>query len=141
MNRVVEFLERPEYRVFIMSVLAGITWFCWAYWANRHYPEQALWSAFSQAGLNIMTTFLGSSALEILFVRIGHTKVGRLMSVLIVSSVSLATMVIVHIFVGTPNLLLTVLPVYGVAVLYCFSYVQGLHKIKITYGDPQIAVR
>ena len=125
----------------LMSLLAGVTWFCWAYWANRHYPEQALWSAFSQAGLNILTTFLGSSVLEILYVRIGHTKIGRLMCVLMVSSVSLATMVIVHLFVGTPNLLLTVLPVYAVAVLYSFSYVQGLHKIKINYGDPQVAVR
>jgi hypothetical protein len=36
--------------------------------------------------------------------------------------------------------LLTVMPVYAVVVLYCTSYIIGLHKIKRRYETTEVAV-
>ena len=123
-------IQSPRFRVLFGALLSAITWFCWAYWANRQDPDQALVSGLYQGGVNLLTTAFGSAALELLFVRIGATLVGRALCVVIVSSISLSFMIVAHLFAATPNMFLTIAPVYSVVVLYCSSYIFSLHKLK-----------
>ena len=46
------------------AIASALTWFCWAYWANREVPEQALMSGLFQGGVNLLTTAFGSALLE-----------------------------------------------------------------------------
>ena len=133
-------VSSPRFRVLSVALLSAVTWFCWAYWANRADPEQAFTSGLFQGGVNLFTTAVGSSALEALFVRVGDSRFGRLCCVLIVSSCSLLLMLGAHLLAKTPNMLLTVLPVYGVVLAFCSSYIFGLNKIKKQRYDEKVAV-
>lgn len=120
----------PFVRVAFGALLSAITWFGWAWWANRADPSQALLSGVSQGAVSFTTTAIGSTLLEWLFTRMGQSLSGRALSVALVSTLSLAMMLTAHLSAGTPNLLLTILPVFTVVVLYCSSYILGLHKLK-----------
>lgn len=131
----------PRVRVMAAAIASAVTWFCWAYWANREDPNQALLSGLFQGGVNFITTAFGSALLEALYNRIGDHSQGRAMCVVIVSSGSLVMMLCAHWLASTPNILLTVLPVYTVVILYCSSYIFGLHKIKNKYETEEVAVQ
>lgn len=134
-------VSSPRARVIAAAVASAITWFCWAYWANREDPQQALLSGLFQGGVNFLTTAFGSALLEALYNRIGYSVQGRAMCVVVVSSGSLLMMLCAHWLASTPNILLTVLPVYTVVILYCSSYIFGLHKIKNKYETEEVAVQ
>ena len=135
-----QYFSTPRTRVVVAAISSAITWFAWAYWANRHDPHQAIISAFYQGGVNLFTTAVGSTALEWLFKKIGNGVFGRISCVAIVSSCSLCLMLLAHIYAHTPNLLLTILPVYTVVILFCSSYIFGLYKIKTTYENKEVAM-
>lgn len=130
--------DSPHWRVMVAALLSAVTWFAWAYWANRSDSAQALLSGLSQGGVSFVTTSIGSTLLEISFNRMGHRFVGALASVAMVSSLSLGFMVFTHTLAGTPNLLLTIAPVFTVVLLYCSSYVFGLHKIKLQHEPKAV---
>lgn len=127
-------------RVVAVSIASAVTWFLWAYWANREDPSQALTSGLFQGGVNFITTSFGSTGLEVLFTRFGRTLVGKVFSVLVVSSISLALMISAHLMANTPNMVLTILPVYIVVVLFCSSYIFGLSKLQKQYDQNEVAV-
>ncbi|MCG8312931.1 MAG: hypothetical protein MI976_06915 [Pseudomonadales bacterium] len=129
-SRLQAVIQSPKFRVLLGALLSAITWFCWAYWANRQDPDQAWVSGFYQGGVNLFTTAFGSAALELLFVRMGATFAGRALCVAIVSTISLSFMIAAHLIAQTPNMLLTIAPVYSVVVLYCSSYIFSLQKLK-----------
>ncbi|MEZ5504533.1 MAG: hypothetical protein R3F38_00535 [Gammaproteobacteria bacterium] len=127
---MMRFARSPIARVIIAAVLSAITWFAWAWWANRAVPSQALLSGLSQGAVSFTTTAIGSTLLEWFFLRMGHLLVGRVLSVVLVCMLSLALMLTAHLSAGTPNIVLTILPVFTVVVLYCSSYILGLQKLK-----------
>lgn len=133
-------INSPRARVITAAIASAITWFCWAYWANREVPEQALMSGLFQGGVNLLTTAFGSALLEAMFLRLGESNRGLFVAVAFVSSISLCLMLIAHWLASTPNVVLTVLPVYVVVVVYCTSYVIGLRKIKIKYESSDVAM-
>lgn len=137
-SKLVAALGSPRTRVTLAAIASAITWFCWAWWVNRADPEQALMSGLYQGAVNLFTTAVGSSALEALFVLMGTTLAGRAGCVLIVSSGSLSLMLLAHWHAQTPNILLTVLPVYGVVLLFCSSYIMGLGKLKNQYDHQEV---
>ena len=141
LTRYGKLIQSPGFRVAAAAVASAFTWFCWAYWANREVPEQALMSGLFQGGVNLFTTAFGSALLESLFIRLGCSLSGRIWSVAIVSTGSLCMMLVAHWIASTPNVLLTVLPVYAVVILYCSSYIVGLQKIKIQYESNEVAVQ
>lgn len=127
---MMRFARLPIVRVLMAALLSAITWFAWAWWANRAVPSQAWLSGLSQGAVSFTTTAIGSTLLEWFFRRMGHLLVGRIFSVVLVSMLSLALMLTIHLTAGTPNLVLTILPVFTVVVLYCSSYILGLQKLK-----------
>lgn len=114
----------------VAAVLSAATWFAWAFWANRHDIDQAWLSGLSQGGVSFCTTSIGSSLLEWIYRRTGHLLAGRLLAIVVVSGASLAFMLTAHTLAHTPHLFTTIAPVFLVVVLYCASYIAGLHKIK-----------
>lgn len=98
-------------------------------------------SGLFQGGVNLLTTAFGSALLESLFLRLGCSLGGRVCAVAIVSTGSLCMMLAAHWLASTPNVLLTVLPVYAVVILYCSSYIAGLQKIKTKYESIEVAVQ
>ena len=126
-----KFIHSPYWRVLSAAFGSAAIWFAWAYWANRGQPDQALISGLSQGGVSFVTTSIGSFLLELLFARLGSRLLGLAVCVAIVSSLSLSFMVTVHTLAHTPNMLLTILPVFTVVLLYCSSYVFGLRKLKL----------
>lgn len=134
-------VSSPRSRVAAAALASAVTWFCWAYWANRENPDQALLSGLFQGGVNLLTTAFGSALLESLYGRLGQSSFGRALCVVVVSSGSLLMMLCSHWIAATPNILLTVLPVYAVVIIYCSSYIFGLHKIKNTYEAEEVAVQ
>ena len=138
--RLKQWVFSPRMRVAISALLSAITWFCWAYWVNIEDPDQALTSGFSQGAVNLLTTAMGSTALEYLFKYFGGTGKGKLTSIIAVSSCSLVLMLLSHLLAGTPNILLTVLPVYCVVLVYCSAYVLGLDKLKKHHDAPLFSV-
>ncbi|RLU00282.1 hypothetical protein [Ketobacter sp.] len=139
-TRLLPLIRSPRARVITAALASAITWFCWAYWANRELPEQALVSGLFQGGVNLLTTAFGSALLEALFLRFGDSAKGQAGAILLVSSGSLCLMLVAHWLAATPNVLLTVLPVYTVVLIYCTSYVVGLNKIKTKYEAEEVAV-
>ncbi len=139
-NVVKSAVNSPKIRVIAVSILSAITWFLWAYWANREDPSQALTSGLFQGGVNFVTTSFGSTGLEILFARFGQTLLGRVFTVAVVSSVSLSLMIGAHVVANTPNMFLTIFPVYIVVVLFCGSYIIGLSKLQKQYDQEDVAV-
>lgn len=124
-------IQSPLFRVVFAAISSAVTWFAWAYWANRAHGSQALVSGFSQGGVSFITTSIGSFLLETLFVRLGDSRASMAITVAIVSGLSLSFMVTVHTLAHTPNIVLTILPVFCVVLLYCSSYVFGLKKLKL----------
>lgn len=123
-------LKSPHWRVLLAALASAATWFAWACWANWGDSQQALVSGLSQGGVSFITTFVGSFLLETGFVRLGSSPAAMIATVTGVSGLSLTFMVTVHRMAGTPNLLLTILPVFTVVLLYCSSYLIGLKKLK-----------
>ena len=89
-------LNSPRVRVIAAAVASAVTWFCWAYWANREVPEQALLSGLFQGGVNLLTTAFGSALLEAFFARFGDSVKGCVGAVALVSTGSLGLMLLAH---------------------------------------------
>ena len=130
----------PQIRVLLSALMSAATWFCWAYWANHEHPHHALVSGLSQGGVSFTTTFVGTFLLEVLYVRLGSTLWGRASGAAIVSGLSLSFMITVHTLAHTPNMVMTILPVFAVVVVYCGSYIYGLHKIKTQNESDAVEV-
>ena len=139
-DRFGKLINSPRFRVFIAAAASAVTWFCWAYWANREDPDQAFVSGLFQGGVNLLTTAFGSALLEAFFIRFGDSGKGRIAAVALVSTGSLCLMLLAHWIADTPNVMLTVLPVYAVVVVYCITYIIGLHKIKTRYESKEVAI-
>ncbi|CBL44582.1 hypothetical protein HDN1F_09990 [gamma proteobacterium HdN1] len=123
-------IHSAQARILLSALASAFTWFAWAWWANHSHGQQAWLSGLSQGGVSFITTSIGSFLLEVLFVRLGHSIYGMAASVALVSGLSLSFMISVHLMAGTPNLILTILPVFTVVLLYCSSYVFSLKKLK-----------
>lgn len=123
-------LKSPHWRVLLAALSSALTWFAWACWANWGEGYQTLVSGLSQGGVSFTTTFIGSFLLETGFARLGSSLPAMAATVAGVSGLSLACMLTVHRLAGTPNMLLTILPVFSVVLIYCTSYLIGLKKFK-----------
>lgn len=122
-------LQSPKARALLSAVWSALTWGTWAFIANFVSLKTALVAGFSQASVSFVTTLIGSILLELLFVSLGGSTLAITMSVAIVSSISLTSMLWVHLSNETPNVILTILPIYIVVVSYCYFYLLGLRNL------------
>lgn len=130
LQRVLALKDSARVRVLLAAVASAVTWFAWAFFANRHDLHHAWLSGLSQGAVSFITTSIGSGLLEVLYRRMGNAVVGRVFAVVLVSGCSLAFMLVAHTLAHTPNPVLTIAPVFTVVVLYCSSYIVALHRLQ-----------
>ena len=130
MSGIAEILSSSKNRMIGSALLSALTWGSWAFIANYESFSVALTAGSSQGVVSFITTLIGSFLLELLFNVLGASYRAMGLSVLIVSSISLLAMVCVHIAAHTPNIVLTILPVYIVVVSYCTFYLLGLRELE-----------
>ena len=118
--------ENTYVRTLGWSVAGGAVWGTWAYIANFNSPELRLSSAYSQATSSFLFTLIGIVLLEAFYKLLSKLPFRATLSVAAVSLASLATMVSIHMFNGTPNIVITVLPVISVSILFCSFYVSSI---------------
>lgn len=131
-------LQSARARTIMSAVWSALTWGSWAFIVNFVSLKSALLAGVSQGSVSFITTLIGSILLEILFVTLGGSTIAVGLSVAIVSSISLLSMLWVHINNGTPNLLLTILPIYCVVVSYCYFYLLGLKKLDAVREEKSL---
>lgn len=129
-QRVLALKNSARARVLLAALASAVTWFAWAFFANRHELHHAWTSGLSQGAVSFLTTSIGSGLLEILHRRLGRSRAGRVLAVVLVSSLSLGFMLVAHTLAHTPNLLLTIAPVFTVVVIYCSSYIVALQRLQ-----------
>ncbi len=116
-----------HFRLASMTIIGFCLWGGWAMYANfNHGMPVALMSGAAQGFQSAISTFFGSAFIEWLYEKCKNWKY----SILIVGGVgsigSFMFMLMGHIVVGTPELLLTLMPVVVMATVYCFGYTYSL---------------
>jgi hypothetical protein len=120
------------------SALAGIAGFLvyggWAAFANsEHGPAISMRSGFVQGSYSLVLTFAMTMVTEWLFDRFSHgttlpasIRIAALMA--IICSGLFSTAYAIHMLVGTPEILMTILPGFLIGSVYTFIYILGLQS-------------
>jgi hypothetical protein len=115
-------------RIFGPAVASAALWGAWAYYANRGHGGDAFRAGAVQAATSFVFTVLGALILEFLYLRFARLPLRRTLTTLGGASTAFASMLVIHTINRTPNLWLTVLPVFALVLLYCTVYVQVLAR-------------
>lgn len=111
-----------------MAGLAGfLVYGSWAAYANfDHGMSIATRSGLVQGTYSLVLTFAMTLVTEWLFGRLCRLPGGMVFTVVIVSGVLFATAYVIHRLVGTPEILMTILPGFVIGSIYTSIYVLGL---------------
>ncbi len=128
--------KKPAMRVLGSAFSAAAMWGSWAYIINvlhTNLPDvhmRAIKAGVGQAFSSFSMTVIGSLLLEFMFIKLFYSRYRNIITVLTVSSISLATMIFIHTLANTPRLILTVMPIYAVVLFYCSAYVKTLSALN-----------
>jgi hypothetical protein len=117
----------------LRSTLAGIAGFIgyggWAMFANSGYgSDVAMRSGIVQGTYSLILTFLMTLVTERLFERLGGLSGGRVLTVTVVAGILFVSAYSIHMLVGTPEILMTILPGFVIGTIYTLVYVLGLSR-------------
>lgn len=112
-----------------MSGLAGFfAYGGWAYFVNMgHGQDLATMVGLVQGGYSFALTFFMTLLTEWLFRKCN----GRLAMIMTIVCTALFIMpYVIHILIGTPEILMTILPGFVMGTFYTGFYVTGLKKVE-----------
>ena len=90
--------------------------------------DVAMRAGFAQGTFSLVITFVMTIFTEWVYIRVGDVP-GKLYAITGMISVTLfASAYSIHLFIGTPEILMTILPGFVIGTLYTFAYVTGLQK-------------
>lgn len=125
-------MKSPSYRVkqaivraFSAGLMAAISYGSWAYWVNFS-SVHASTSAILQALMSFIITLSLSSLLESACYR--PASFIRWLNGLMILSILFTTMALLHRWLGTKSILITLMPSYIIASLYSFTYIRWINK-------------
>ncbi|MEM7001150.1 MAG: hypothetical protein AAF529_10200 [Pseudomonadota bacterium] len=111
----------------------------WAVYANWPHGEYIAWrSGCVQGGYSFALTFVMTLVTEWLYARLVEVWGGLLWLMVIICSVLFCTAYGIHMLVGTPEILMTILPGFFIGSTYTFVYVLGLHKQRNRAAESAI---
>ncbi len=111
------------------ALLAFVFWGAWAYYANSEAGFSVAWvSALSQGLFSMMMTFFIGFVTVALFHRFASPLTQLLMPSLLVLMMTSVCLSLLHVAIGTPELLLTISP--ALAVGYLFSLFKTIQIKK-----------
>ncbi len=116
------------------AVLGFLFYGSWAIWANSdHGTTVALRAGAIQGTMSFIVTLSGTTLMKLLFV--GHAALWlRFLRASVGALVLIYALIVsIHLFNGTPNILLTLAPGLPITIFFCFSYCYGLFR----YGVPE----
>ena len=117
----------------LRSLVAGLAGFigygAWAWYANLdHGPDIAMRSGLVQGGYSLVLTFLMTIVTEALYSSWQHQIAVVIRTTAFVSSILFCSAYTIHMFVGTPEILMTITPGFVIGTIYTYVYVLGLHN-------------
>lgn len=121
----------------LRSTIAGIAGFVgyggWAMYANAgHGSDIAMRSGIVQGTYSLILTFLMTLVTEWLYVRLGGLSGGRSLTVSLIAIILFCSAYSIHKLVGTPEVLMTILPGFVIGTIYTLVYVMGLSRANRT---------
>lgn len=119
---------------FVRSLLSGIAGFVvyggWAYFVNaEHGQELAMMIGLVQGSYSFALTFVMTLVTEWLFRRC-NGQFAMIMGV--VCTALFVTPYAIHMLIGTPEILMTILPGFVIGSIYTGVYVMGLKKVEVS---------
>lgn len=116
----------------LISAFAGLLAYgLWAYFANMaHGFKAGIKAACVQGGYSFVLTFVMTMLIESLyrFLIQKHWQRATVMTIVTVCLTLYASSWLLNYLVGTPEILMTVLPGYVIGSMYTYSYVLKLAK-------------
>ena len=122
-------LNSPLGRSFLSGLAGFFAYGGWAVFANyEHGMEVAMRAGLAQGTFSLVITFVMTIFTEWVYIRVGDVP-GKLYTITGMISLTLfASAYSIHLFIGTPEILMTILPGFVIGTLYTFAYVMGLQK-------------
>ena len=130
LRRLPQLLQKPWFRVAVNVVGAMVLWGSWA--AIVHYAHPLLVqlkAAATQAAISGTFTLLGAAVLEAIFARTAprwRVPVSGLSTFLFI----FCSVIIIHQWAGTPNIILTIAPTMTLSFFYCLGYAASLARLE-----------
>lgn len=124
----------------LRSTVAGLAGFFgyggWAIFANYgHGMSIAVRSGLIQGTYSLILTFAMTLVTEWLMGKLGRYPLGSILTVVLISTVLFCTAFAIHYLVGTPEILMTILPGFVIGLVYTSVYVVGLRRSAHPVGE------
>lgn len=125
--------EASPARRSLLSAVAGFTGFgVWAYWANiEHGQGAALKAALTQGSFSFIVTFVNTHIIECVYRALDDKRCSLAATVLFTSVLVCAMSWLINVVLGTPEILITILPGCVISVAYALAYTLTLRKVKL----------
>lgn len=126
----------------LRSVIAGfaglVGYGSWAAYANfDHGMAIAVRSGLVQGTYSFVLTFLMTWVTEGLFAKLASMPMGAVVTTVVVSFILFVSAYGIHMLVGTPEILMTILPGFVIGSGYTAVYVWGLQRGTKTVAQGQ----
>jgi len=115
----------------LISALSGFFGFgLWAYWVNSDYGHSAATkAAFTQGSYSFIVTFLNTYVIEFVYRCLAGRRFRLMITVILTSSLVCSLSWCLNTLLGTPEVLMTILPGCIISSIYGFAYTLALKKI------------
>ena len=124
----------------IFSGLAGfVAYGGWAYFANlEHGSAIAMRAGLVQGSYSLVLTFFMTLFTEFAFVKIYGLPFAKLLTTGAIAIVLTSTAYFIHLFVGTPEIIMTILPGALIGTTYTFMYIVGLERSMMRNSNQNV---
>jgi len=121
---------RPVYRSLFSAFVGFIFYGGWAYFVHMDYSQEiAIKAFFTQGLISFFVTLVLTQFMEVLFAYIKGYKLAYWFVAVLTSSLVAIISLLVNLLVGTPEVLMTILPGLILSTVYSFSYTKALVSI------------
>lgn len=122
-------LSSPLARSFFSGLAGFVVYGGWAYFVNEsHGQDLAMMIGLVQGSYSFALTFVMTLVTEWLFLKCN----GQFFTIMaIVCTALFVTPYLIHMLIGTPEILMTILPGFVIGSIYTGVYVVGLKKVKV----------
>ena len=121
---------------FMRSLLAGLAGFIgyggWAWYANLDHGDFiAMRSGLVQGSYSLLLTFLMTLVTETVYAKCHRLPGAVPVTTLMISVILFVSAYTIHMFVGTPEILMTIMPGWVIGTIYTLVYILGLKRAGV----------
>lgn len=128
-------IKTTRYFNYVSALMAFMLWGGWAFYVNGKDTDNAgIISGLTQGTASFMITLFLVHSVTHLYHRFKHPVAKLLFPAIVTVCFTGMCLLLIHSFVGTPRILLTILPAITVAFSFCLFTSYKLHKINRNTG-------